>query len=34
VIEGIEVLDAICAVQVNRSNRPLEDVSVRMEIID
>lgn len=34
VIEGIEVLDGICAVQVNRSNRPLEDISVRMEIID
>jgi peptidyl-prolyl cis-trans isomerase B (cyclophilin B) len=34
VIEGIEVLDAICSAQVNRANRPLEDISVRMEIID
>jgi len=34
VIEGLDVLDAICGVQVNRSNRPLEDISVRMEIID
>ena len=34
VIEGIEVLDAICAAQVSRSNRPLEDISMRMEIIE
>ena len=33
VIEGLEVVDAICAVQTNRSNRPNEDVEVTMEIL-
>ncbi len=34
VIEGIDVLDAICAAQVARSNRPLEDITMRMEILN
>lgn len=34
VIEGIEVLDAICSSAVARSNRPLEDISMRMEILN
>jgi len=33
VIEGLEVVDAICAVQTDRSNRPSEDVTVTMEIL-
>ena len=33
VIEGLEVVDAICAVQTDRANRPLEDVGVTMEIL-
>mgnify|MGYP002620027244 CR=1 FL=1 len=33
VIEGLEVVDAICAVQTDRSNRPNEDVEVTMEIL-
>ena len=34
VIEGLDVLDAICAAQVAGSNRPLEDISMRMEVIN
>lgn len=34
VIEGLDVLDAICSAQVARSNRPLEDISMRMEVIN
>ncbi len=34
VIEGIEVVDAICASISTRSNRPLEDITMRMEIIN
>lgn len=34
VIEGIEVLDAICAAQVAGSNRPLEDITMRMHILN
>lgn len=33
VVEGLEVVDAICAVQTDRANRPLEDVGVTMEIL-
>ncbi|MAC17965.1 MAG: peptidylprolyl isomerase [Flavobacteriales bacterium] len=33
VIEGLEVVDAICAVQTDRANRPNEDVDVTMEIL-
>jgi peptidyl-prolyl cis-trans isomerase B (cyclophilin B) len=34
VIEGLEVLDAICAVQVASSNRPLEDITMKVEILN
>lgn len=34
VVEGLEVVDVICAVQTDRSNRPLEDVKVTMEILN
>lgn len=34
VIEGLEVLDAICAAQVSRSNRPLEDITMRMKVLN
>lgn len=33
VVEGLEVVDAICAVQTDRANRPNEDVDVTMEIL-
>ena len=33
VVKGLEVVDAICAVQTDRANRPLEDVGVTMEIL-
>lgn len=33
VIEGLDVVDAICAVQTDRANRPSEDVKVTMEIL-
>ena len=33
VIEGLDVVDAICAVQTDRANRPSEDVTVTMEIL-
>ena len=34
VIEGLDVLDAICAAQVTRSNRPLEDITMRMKVLN
>lgn len=34
VIEGLDVLDAICAVQVASSNRPLEDITMKVEILN
>lgn len=34
VIEGLDVLDAICAVQTDRSNRPGEDVKMTMTLLD
>jgi peptidyl-prolyl cis-trans isomerase B (cyclophilin B) len=34
VIEGLDVLDAICEATSTRSNRPLEDITMRMEILN
>lgn len=34
IVEGLDVLDAICAVQTDRSNRPLEDLEMSMKILD
>lgn len=34
VIEGIEVIDKIAAVQTNPSNRPLNDVKMKIKMID
>lgn len=34
VVEGLDVLDAICAVQTDRSNRPAEDVKMTMTLLD
>ena len=33
VVEGMEVLDKIAAVQVNKANRPLEDVRMKVELV-
>lgn len=34
VVEGLDVVDAICAVQADRSNRPVEDLKMTMAILD
>ncbi len=34
VIEGLDVLDAICAAQVAQSSRPLEDITMQMTILN
>ena len=34
VVEGLDVLDALCAVQTDRSNRPNEDVKMTMTLLD
>ena len=34
VVEGLDVLDALCAVQTDRSNRPTEDVKMTMTLLD
>lgn len=34
VVEGLDVLDAICAVQTDRANRPAEDVRMTMTLLD
>jgi len=34
VVEGLDVLDAICAAQTDRANRPNEDVKMTMTILD
>jgi cyclophilin family peptidyl-prolyl cis-trans isomerase len=33
VVEGLDVLDKIAAVQVNKANRPLEDVRMKVELV-
>ena len=34
VVEGLDVLDALCAVQTDRSSRPNEDVKMTMTLLD
>ena len=34
IVEGMDVLDAICALRVDGSNRPAEDLSMDMKILD
>jgi len=34
VVEGLDVIDRIAAVQTDRANRPLEDVSMRVVVLD
>ncbi len=34
VVDGLEVIDKIAAVETDRHNRPLEDISVKMTILD
>lgn len=34
VVEGLDVLDALCAVQTDRSSRPSEDVKMTMTLLD
>lgn len=34
VVEGLDVLDALCAVPTDRSNRPTEDVNMTMTLLD
>lgn len=34
VIEGLDVIDKIAAVETDRNNRPLEDLSITIEILD
>ncbi len=34
VVEGLDVVDAICAVQVDRFTRPVEDLKMTMAILD
>lgn len=34
VVEGLDVLDALCAVPTDRSNRPTEDVKMTMTLLD
>jgi cyclophilin family peptidyl-prolyl cis-trans isomerase len=34
VVEGLDVLDAICAVPTDRSDRPAEDIEMSMKILD
>ncbi|GAB1450547.1 peptidylprolyl isomerase [Draconibacterium sp.] len=33
VVEGLDVLDKISAIQVNKANRPLEDVRMKVELV-
>lgn len=34
VVEGLDVLDALCAVRTDQANRPLEDVKMTVTILD
>ena len=34
VVEGLDVIDRIAAVQTDRANRPLDDVSMRVVVLD
>ncbi|MBS4012263.1 MAG: peptidylprolyl isomerase [Bacteroidetes bacterium] len=34
VVEGLEVVDSIASVKTDQMNRPLEDVSVKMKVLD
>ncbi len=34
VVEGLEVVDSIAAVKTDQTNRPLEDISVKMKVLD
>ena len=34
VVEGLDVVDAICAVQADRANRPIEDLKMTMTVLD
>ena len=33
-IDGFEVLDAIAAMQVDRANRPLQDVAMKVKLLN
>jgi cyclophilin family peptidyl-prolyl cis-trans isomerase len=33
VVEGLEIVDQIAAVPVDRANRPLEDIAIRMKVL-